>query len=333
MPTDPSDVQAALVESARILARGGHLEAKLDALAAQVDRLTGSGVAVVYLLDAGSRSLVPAGAHGLSEDDLAAATVALDESDDPIARAAVDRSAVTRSGGDASGATKASALHGVPTLVCLPLLADEVGSDPEVQGVLAAGLETADASSDVMEVLGAMADLAAVIIRDARLEQALIERSDWLDRMANTDPLTGLANRRTFERVLELELQRSARQASPLSVVLFRVGDLDGLRERDGHRVADDVLRIAAATLGELVRLVDTVARIGPDEFGVLAPGAGGDTVARRIHDAMSALRTSTGQAVTVSVGVGRFPEQGATPEEILAAATAARSGSQAPAS
>jgi GAF domain-containing protein len=332
VPTDPSDVQAALVESARILARGGHLEAKLDALAAQVDRLTGSGVAVVYLLDAGSRSLVPAGAHGLSEDDLAAATVALDESDDPIARAAVDRSAVTRSGGDASGAPKASALHGVPTLVCLPLLADEVGSDPEVQGVLAAGLETADASSDVMEVLGAMADLAAVIIRDARLEQALIERSDWLDRMANTDPLTGLANRRTFERVLELELQRSARQASPLSVVLFRVGDLDGLRDRDGHRVADDVLRIAAATLGELVRWsipwrasVPTSSACSPPGQVVTPSRAGSTTRCRR-----SGPRPAR-PSRSASAWDGSRSRRDAG--EILAAATAARNGSQTPAS
>ena len=284
MPNDRSDVHAALVESARILARGGQLEAKLDALSSQVNRVTGSTVTIVYLLDAGSHSLLPAGAFGMSEEDLAASAVALDEPDDPVARAAVDRTPVIRTGDAPAGATTALALRGLRLLACHPLVAEEVAGDPEVQGVLAAGFESADANTvEIGELLGAMADLAAVVIRDARLEQALLERSDWLDRMANTDPLTGLANRRTFERMLDLEVQRGARQTSPLNVVLFEVDDLAGIRERDGADAADDILRVVAATLAELVRLVDTVARAGPGEFAVIAPGSGGETVARRI--------------------------------------------------
>ncbi len=326
MPTDRSDVHAALVESARILARGGRLEAKLDALAAQVSRVTGSVVTVVYLLDAGSRTLVPAGAFGMSEQELSASAVALDEPNDPVARAAVERTATIRSSDASRATTNALALRGVHLLACHPLVAEELVGDPEVQGVLVTGFEGVAANADENgELLGAMADLAAVVIRDARLEQALVERSDWLDRMANTDPLTGLANRRAFERILDAEIQRGARQASPLSVVLFEVDDLAGIREREGADAADDVLRVVAATLAELVRVVDTVARVDAGEFAVIAPGSDGATVVRRIRDAIGAIQPPAGRPVTISVGLARFPEQGASVDQLLQAAGAAR--------
>src|SRR3989304_5381648 len=71
--------------------------------------------------------------------------------------------------------------------------------------------------------LDAIGDLAAAAVRSARLEQALVERSDWYDRVAHTDPLTGLANRRTFDRMLELELARAGRQGSPASGAPFGI--------------------------------------------------------------------------------------------------------------
>ncbi len=64
----------------------------------------------------------------------------------------------------------------------------------------------------------ALADLAAVAIDRARLASMILERSEWFERMAHTDPLTGLANQRTFARVLELELARAARQGSEISL-------------------------------------------------------------------------------------------------------------------
>ena len=130
--------------------------------------------------------------------------------------------------------------------------------------------------------------------------------------------------------MLDLEVQRGARQTSPLNLVLFEVDDLAGIRERDGADAADDILRVVAATLAELVRLVDTVARAGPGELAVIAPGSGGETVARRIREAIwRRIRTPAGGPVTISIGLARFPEQGATAAELLqsAAATKAQGG------
>ena len=88
--------------------------------------------------------------------------------------------------------------------------------------------------------------------------------------------------------------------------------------------MGDDVLRAVAAVLAESVRLVDTVARSGGDEFVLIAPGAAGATVARRVLDGVLAVPPIEGATVSVSAGVARFPGDGTTGAELLAAAEAA---------
>jgi diguanylate cyclase (GGDEF)-like protein len=76
--------------------------------------------------------------------------------------------------------------------------------------------------------------------------------------------------------------------------------------------------------LAESVRLVDTVGRIGGDEFVLVAPGSAGAMVARRVQDAIAALPVVAGRAVSVSAGVARFPVDAADAETLIAAATEA---------
>ncbi len=105
----------------------------------------------------------------------------------------------------------------------------------------------------------------------------------------HTDPLTGIANERTVARVLELELARAGRQGGEVSLALFDIDDFRAANANDG-RAADDILRRVAAVLSESVRLVDTVGRIGGDEFVLVAPGAAGVIVAKRVQDGIAAL-------------------------------------------
>jgi diguanylate cyclase (GGDEF)-like protein len=178
-------------------------------------------------------------------------------------------------------------------------------------------------------VLRAAADLLAIAIDRARLASLVGERSEWLERIAGLDLLTGLANRRTMDRVLELEIERAKRQQSDISVAVFDVDGFRELNEGHGSDAGDDVLRAVAAILGEQVRLVDTVARIGGDEFVVIAPGSGGVVVADRILRAVDALEPVRGLPVTVSAGVARFPADGTSADELLAAALGALAGAR----
>jgi diguanylate cyclase (GGDEF)-like protein len=140
--------------------------------------------------------------------------------------------------------------------------------------------------------------------------------------MAHTDPLTGLANERTVGRILELELARAGRQGSEVSLAMFDVDDFRNTNRDGGPDTGDEVLRRVAAVLADTVRLVDTVGRVGGDEFVLVAPGSAGMTVAQRVLDGIAALPAVGGRTITVSAGVARFPADGTTAEALIAAAT-----------
>jgi len=113
-------------------------------------------------------------------------------------------------------------------------------------------------------------------------------------------------------------------------VAIFDVDGFRAVNERGGAAAGDAVLRAVAAVLADQVRLVDTVARIGGDEFVVVAPGSGGIVVADRILRAIEALGPVRGSAVTVSAGVARFPVDGTSADELLVSALAALEGARA---
>jgi diguanylate cyclase (GGDEF)-like protein len=330
VPDQPTDPALVLAACARLLARGGTLEARLDGLAEQARLLSGASSAVLYLLDGDQGLLLPAGAAGIGDgsggrDGLDVLAVGEGAPADAVGRAVrARRSDLVPVTAEMTLGLPASA-RDVAVIAHVPLVTEDEQGAQEVEGLLAAGFATAPAESEVaLARLNSIADLAAFAIRQARHEQALLERSDWFDRMANTDPLTGIANRRTFERILELELARAGRQGTPVSLAVF---DVDGLARIDRSRgadVADDVLRTVAAALADSVRLVDTVARYGGDEFALLAPGTAGVTVAQRVLTSAGKALAEGGTGAALSVGVARFPDDGATAAELLDAADAA---------
>ena len=181
------------------------------------------------------------------------------------------------------------------TFADLPLVVAGGGVEACV-GVLSYGWEgdhEVDAAEEVLLV--AIADLAAAAIASFRTSSMATERAEWFERVAHTDPLTGLSNARTLGRVLELEVARAQRQGSEVSVALFDVDGFSTLNEKPGSRAGDQVLRQVAAVLADTVRLVDTVARTGGDEFVVVAPGSAGVTVARRVLDGIARPRVDRG--------------------------------------
>ena len=330
---------AALASGARLLARAGSLDEQLDGLAAASCTIAGASSALIYLLDGDHGVLMAGGSAGLGDlavEPIAPLAVApASEAGDPVAHAVLARRSEIVPVTDLMRATLTAAAGEIAAMGLVPLVTRDGTGTEEVEGLLVVGLPTepADAgeAADLLGGLDAIGDLTAAAIRAARLEQALVERSDWYDRLAHTDPLTGLANRRTFDRMLELELARAGRQGTPLSMVLFDIDGLGEISSRLGADVGDDALRRVAATLADTVRLVDTVARYGGDEFIVLAPGSAGATVAQRVVRAVADLDPVDGGArVTLSAGVVRFPEDGASAGELLTAVDAALSSAKA---
>lgn len=316
--TDRPDPASLLAESVRTLARGRDLDGRLAAFAAQARAISGADATVIYLLDGGTGRALPAAWDGYSDDEVdGLSATETPGTDDPVQRAARERrSEIVEGQGTAGGA-------GV-THVHSPLVTEDAAGGQEVEGVLTGAFAAGRPSDATVRLLEAVADLAAVAVHHARVESALVERSDWYDRLSQTDPLTGLANRRTFDRVLELELARAVRQGTSLSVALFDINDLEGIMRRHGATVGDDVLRRVASSLADSVRLVDTIARYGGDEFALVAPGAAGRLVAERVVRQVAAAGSELPGPIGLRAGVARFPDQGATAQELLAAADGA---------
>jgi len=116
-----------------------------------------------------------------------------------------------------------------------------------------------------LEFLGSLCSEAAMAIENAQLRAEL-------ERVAVTDFLTGLANRREVERRLELELARAARHGRSLCLVAMDIDDLKAVNDRLGHAAGDEVLRAFARVLSTHIRASDVSGRVGGDEFMVGLP-------------------------------------------------------------
>jgi diguanylate cyclase (GGDEF)-like protein len=302
-------VPFSLLDAARVVARGGGLESKLEALSSQALGVSDGDIAAVLLHDVDTGRL-------LSLDG--ERTVPLDDPDPTLARALADRISLVP---PAVPESLAPFLPGARSCLLLPMVVeDEDGAFLEglmVVGWFAGQLPFAEPADTVL----AISDLAAVAIRQARLRNSVWERSDHADRLLHTDRLTGLANRVTFERMLELEIARATRQGTPLAVVLLDVDGLTAINDRKGARVADEVLRHVAAAIADRVRLLDTVARFGEDEFVVIAPGDAGGIVALRLREAIAELPPIGEVDISVSAAVVHHPADGATGAALVAAA------------
>ncbi len=131
-----------------------------------------------------------------------------------------------------------------------------------------------------------------------------------LERVAKTDPLTGLANRRHFDFALNAFFEEFNKIDSPVSLLLFDIDHFKQINDSQGHNAGDAVLRQVAEKLRHITRSHDVVARIGGDEFAVITPYLSEHdmlSVAERYRSEINNLRVNVGGAVlrpTISVGV-----------------------------
>ena len=142
-----------------------------------------------------------------------------------------------------------------------------------------------------------------------------------LHDMATIDGLTGVANRRTFEIVLNREVERARRAHTSLALIVVDIDHFKRINDTYGHGVGDDVLRHVGQALQTGCRAIDLPARIGGEEFVVIAPGstiAGATVAAERLR---TLLAVGSPVPCTASAGIAIYPDLIDDPAGLLAAA------------
>jgi len=133
---------------------------------------------------------------------------------------------------------------------------------------------------------------------------------DKQKELARTDYLTGIANRRAFFDIANLELNKARRYQTPISVVYMDIDNFKQINDHHGHHFGDQLLRSVAETIKKNIRAIDVIARFGGDEFGILLSQTGADSaslVARKLKRKLLELAQDNGCAVTFSFGVASF--------------------------
>jgi diguanylate cyclase (GGDEF)-like protein/putative nucleotidyltransferase with HDIG domain len=156
----------------------------------------------------------------------------------------------------------------------------------------------------------------------AQLAIALQNVRDYQERLdqAIRDPLTGVYNRRFLLEALQKDIDRQSRSHSAVSLVLFDLDDFKRINDRHGHGVGDDVLRRFADIAEGLIRPMDSLARVGGEEFALLLPETDlldALLVAERVRAALSRGELVPGVTVRVSAGISSCPGDGATVDEL----------------
>lgn len=157
----------------------------------------------------------------------------------------------------------------------------------------------------------------ALVVAVGRARRAEAEAFEWR-RRSEHDPLTGVGNYRKLHERLHAATALDPERFALLTLDVDRFKEIN---EVHGHLEGDRLLQEVGRVLTENVRGTDVVARQGGDEFSVLMPGSteeGAAMLARRIEDALATIEAADRAPVRASIGVAMYPQDGATPDDLL---------------
>jgi diguanylate cyclase (GGDEF)-like protein len=204
-------------------------------------------------------------------------------------------------------------LPGAKNLLVVPLIADA-----QPLGILV--VEQPAHRGDVIErrtisMVGQFASHGALAMRNAWLLQQV-------QKMAETDALTGVANRRAFETAIEREVARAQRYGEELTLIMLDIDHFKNLNDTYGHQAGDEVLRRVGAAIRLACRESDTAARYGGEEFAVLLPACSRKesfAATARLRRLISNIDTVA--PITVSAGIATYPAHAHTAQGLVRAA------------
>ncbi len=150
--------------------------------------------------------------------------------------------------------------------------------------------------------------------------QKIKHHINQLDIEIQTDALTGLANRRTFDLVINDQIHNG----TSFSLIMLDIDFFKKVNDTFGHLLGDDVLRFLARTMQELSRESDLCFRYGGEEFAIIVPYGDCETaidIAERLRMNIESTASPTGEAITISLGISIYPKHGQDVKEIISAA------------
>ena len=204
----------------------------------------------------------------------------------------------------------------VPAIVAMILVGDMATVDHDLPYDAQLPADFTDRELRLACQLAARLSAARRSLSEARLT----ERS--LQKQVETDPLTGLANRRSWDAALTRFVEQSMAEGTPLTLAIFDLDHFKQINSQHGYATGDRVLKAVGAALSVAIRGHDFAARFGGDEFGLLLPGLPSDraaSVVERIRLAVN--RANDDPPVTASAGLANLYEGESTADELFAAA------------
>ena len=217
--------------------------------------------------------------------------------------------------------------------VCVPAAVLAAGTSRGVRGgAIGAGVVVAAATGAALAHAGghSLPPTALIVLVPGAsvavllgVRKRLENERDALRASAFSDPLTGVANRRSLLERIDYEIARHARSRRSFTLLMLDLDGFKALNDRFGHPAGDDLLCDVATALSRVIRDQDTLARVGGDEFCVLAPetdGAGAERLTSRVESAVERVVAGV-DALGAGVGAAVFPGDGKTTDMLLEAA------------
>ncbi len=200
-----------------------------------------------------------------------------------------------------------------------------------LRGVLAAtspGYKAAASEEVLLHVVVLLSIFMAIILVfgfvsmvNSRISQELMDSKELLKLQANTDLLTGLGNRRHFLDAARHDIKLARRYGNCVTLIFFDLDHFKSVNDRFGHAAGDKVLQAIGALCMKVMRDVDTIGRMGGEEFAILMPHVsldGAVRAAERLRAGIEALRPVEGLDLTVTASFGVAELGDASLEDML---------------